>query len=304
MFEKLSYKMLLPSLTVVLLFMTACNDTASSQERVANVPDVTVREGTEEYEGFVMDNVMSFSDIPEDLHYHLYVPESYDGSKPYALYITLPGHGSYLELDSDTGLNIKQESYATRAVSYNDKMIVAALQLSEIEDKYEDIMNEFSVHSEQVIEFTEYMFAKYNIDLNRVYISGYSRGGRVMSIVCTKRPDLYSAALSISSKWEGDEEVIVKNRLPIYFVIGEHDESFGSEPFRETYEKIVSLYEQEKVAPEELEKLAVLDIKDDDYFTSRNCDRQHLGADLFAFDDDVMNWLVNHDNWVIKAPKK
>ena len=125
-----------------------------------------------------------------------------------------------------------------------------------------------------------------------------------MSIVCTKRPDLYSAALSISSKWEGDEEVIVKNRLPIYFVIGEHDESFGSEPFRETYEKIVSLYEQEKVAPEELEKLAVLDIKDDDYFTSRNCDRQHLGADLFAFDDDVMNWLVNHDNWVIKAPKK
>ena len=288
-------KMIIPSLAAVILFLTACDDTASSLKAGITAPDVTVTAGEEEYDGFTIDNVMSFSDIEEDLHYQLYVPDGYDGSEPYALYIALPGHGGYLEVDSDAGDNIRQESFALRSTAYNDKMIVAAPQLSEIADKYEDINDEFNVHSEQVIKFTEYLLANYNIDLSKVYISGYSRGGRVMSVILTKRPDLYSAALDISSKWEGDEAVIVKNRLPIYFVIGENDESFGSDPFRETYEKIISLYEQEGLTPEEAEKLTVLDIKDSDYFSFGDYDSQHLGADLFAFDDNVMNWLVNHD---------
>lgn len=44
-----------------------------------------------------------------------------------------------------------------------------------------------------------------------------------------------------------------------------------------------------------MEKLAVLDIKDAEYFSSQGYEDQHLGAYLFAFDDEVMNWLLNHD---------
>lgn len=44
-----------------------------------------ITEGTERYRGFVIDNV--FHSVSEgDIHYNVYIPESYDGSEPYALY--------------------------------------------------------------------------------------------------------------------------------------------------------------------------------------------------------------------------
>ena len=42
----------------------------------------SVTEGTEEYRGFVIDNV--FHSVSEgDIHYNVYIPESYDVSEPY-----------------------------------------------------------------------------------------------------------------------------------------------------------------------------------------------------------------------------
>jgi hypothetical protein len=45
----------------------------------------------EEYRGILMDNVLH-SEQDGDIHYHIYIPESYDRSSPYALYVTLPGY--------------------------------------------------------------------------------------------------------------------------------------------------------------------------------------------------------------------
>ena len=58
----------------------------------------TVTAGTEYYEDFCIDNVLAFENgseylSAEELHYHIYIPDEYDGSRPYALYITLPGYG-------------------------------------------------------------------------------------------------------------------------------------------------------------------------------------------------------------------
>lgn len=215
-------------------------------------PGIRITESTKDFKDFTIDNIMHFSDDLAELHFHMYVPESYDGSKPYALYIALPGHGSYIYESEDIGENVSDENFAANSRKYNDKMIVAALQLTDIEPHYENIMDEFAVHTDQVIRFTEYMFSNYNIDRDKVYISGYSRGGRVMSLVIAKRPELYSAALSISSKWEGDISVITKNRLPIYFVIGRDDESFGSEATQQIYDEIVSVYEKEGLSKDEI----------------------------------------------------
>ena len=53
-------------------------------------PELEVTEGTETYRGFQMDNVLH---APEGaIHYHIYVPDGYDGSEPYALFLTLPGY--------------------------------------------------------------------------------------------------------------------------------------------------------------------------------------------------------------------
>ena len=50
-----------------------------------------VTPGSEEYRGFLLDNVLHSSD-EGDIHYNVYIPDSYDGTKEYALYVTLPGY--------------------------------------------------------------------------------------------------------------------------------------------------------------------------------------------------------------------
>ena len=58
-------------------------------------PDITP--GTETQRGFLNDNVLHTPD-QGDIHYSSYIPASYDGSAPYALFITLPGwEGLYFQ---------------------------------------------------------------------------------------------------------------------------------------------------------------------------------------------------------------
>lgn len=124
-----------------------------------------VTEGTEEYRGFLLDNVLH-SGENGDIHYNLYVPESYDGSRPYALFITLPGYeGLYFQ---GVGENLYQESFGFEAQNYISDMIILAPQL---EDWGE-------TSASQTIALTEYFLEHYNIDTSRVYIEGYSGGGR------------------------------------------------------------------------------------------------------------------------------
>lgn len=62
----------------------------------SSVPaEITV--GTETQRGFINDNVFHSAEYGE-IHYSSYIHESYDGSKPYALFVTLPGYeGLYFQ---------------------------------------------------------------------------------------------------------------------------------------------------------------------------------------------------------------
>ena len=130
-------------------------------------PGLEVTEGTETYRGFRMDNVLH---APEgDIHYHIYIPDSYDGSEAYALFLTLPGYeGLYFQ---GVGENLYSERFAFEALNYNDRMIVAAPQLSDWGD----------TSAEQAIALTEYLLGRYNIDRERVYAEGYSGGGDLLN---------------------------------------------------------------------------------------------------------------------------
>ena len=58
-------------------------------------PDITP--GAETRRGFLNDNVLHTPD-QGDIHYSSYIPAGYDGSAPYALFITLPGwEGLYFQ---------------------------------------------------------------------------------------------------------------------------------------------------------------------------------------------------------------
>lgn len=249
-------------------------DSAPAQE---NQPSVTI--GQETYRGFVLDNVLH-SETEGDIHYNVYIPDSYDGSTPYALFFTLPGYqGLYFQ---GVGINLRSEDFGFTAQDYNSQMIVVAPQLNDWGE----------TSARQTIALAEYFLDNYNIDRSRVYANGYSGGGETMSRVMGMRPDLFTAYLHCSSHWDGDYQTLVDSRTPVYLVIGEADEYYGAAPTRQAYDEIHRLYEQAGLSEEEINKLLVLDIKPTSYFTQQGIHNQHGGGGaLFSHDEAIMGWL-------------
>lgn len=244
-------------------------------------PAYDVTPGSETYRDFVLDNVYH-SDIG-DIHFNLHVPESYDGSTPYALFITLPGYqGLYFQ---GVGVNLQTEDFGFAAQEYIPDMIIAAPQLNGWDEQSGD----------EAIALTEYLLDAYNIDPDRVYIEGYSGGGETLSQVLGKQPDLYAAALLGATQWDGAYQPVVNARTPVYLAVGEGDEYYGPEPLQTAYATLRDLYRQAGLSDEEIDELLVLDVKAADYFTARGLTNQHGGGQAFADDSAIMGWLFGRD---------
>lgn len=241
--------------------------------------DVTA--GTQTYRGFLLDNVYHSPDDGE-IHFNLYIPESYDGGEPYALYVTLPGYEGLYRFGA--GANLRAEEFAFEALRYHENMIVVAPQLGDWG----------ATSADQAVALTEYFIENYNIDQSRVYANGYSGGGETLSLVMDRRPELFTAILHVSSVWDGNIFNVAESRTPVYFVIGENDEYYGSARISETYRRLVSLYEDEGLSAEEIASLAVLDVKDQSYFDAVGAPNQHGGGGFVAYDSAIMGWLFGH----------
>ena len=259
-------------------------DSEKIREGEAIVPERhegAITYGRDEYRGFSIDNVLHSKEYG-DIHYNVYFPDSYDGKSQYALFVTLPGYqGLYFQGAAE---NVKTEDFAFEAQKYNSKMIVLAPQLNDWEETSAD----------QTIELVEHFLAHYEIDPEKVYINGYSGGGETLSIVLGKRPELFAAALMCSSQWDGQYEPLVKAKVPVYFVIGENDEYYGSEPFKAAYKELSELYWKDGLSKEQISELLVLDVKDSSYFTEGGVTYQHGGGYLFCREPKIMNWLFQH----------
>lgn len=237
---------------------------------------------TETQRGFINDNVFHSAEYGE-IHYSSYIPESYDGSKPYALFITLPGYeGLYFQ---GVGANMV-EDFGVEAIKYNSEMIVLSTQLSD--------WGETSAN--QAIALTEFFINHYNIDKSKVYLHGYSGGGETGSLIMGIRPELYTAYLETSSQWDGDLEVLAKAKTPVYLATGENDNYYGSQPLKNAYNKLRGIYESQGLTETEIDKILVLDVKDQAYFTERGYTDQHGGGMAFAHDEAIMNWLFKNDS--------
>ena len=68
-------------------------------------------------------------------------------------------------------------------------------------------------------------------------------------------------------------------------------EIYGSKKSRNVYDTLYNLYKNQGLTDDEIDKILVLDIKERDYFTSRNAPNEHGGGGLFAEDDTIMSWL-------------
>ena len=260
-------------------FWNGQTDTQSADNQSSSSKAYNVEQGTSKYRDFVLDNVLH-SETEGDIHYNVYIPEDYDGTESYALFMTLPGYqGLYFQ---GVGQNVMTEEFGFMARDYIPKMIIVAPQLNDWQ----------YTSARQTIALTEYFLDTYNIDRSRVYAEGYSGGGETMSRVMGMRPDLYTAYLQCSSQWDGNYTEVVKARVPVFFAIGEKDEYYGSEPSRNAYNAIHKLYEQEGLSNSEIDRLLVLDIKPTSYFSSEGISNQHgYGGYLFVRDKNIMGWL-------------
>lgn len=239
--------------------------------------------GNKFYDGFRLDNVLRFPEGTDDLHFNLYIPQTYNGYEEYALYIALPGYGGFYF--QGVGANLSKEGLATEGKYYNDKMIIAAPQPEDWEE----------MSMRQTIGLTEYMLENFCIDRNKVYIAGYSSGGQTMSLAVSERPDLYTAALIMSSWWEGAFEPVANAHVPVYFAQGSDDELYGSSYTLHAYSELRKCYINQNLPHSQIKQLLVIDIKDGDYFREYGYSSQHVGGIIFAYDEDIMGWLFSQE---------
>ena len=279
----------IPVIAAIVFYIMAC---CFQSPVFAKAAKGAVTEGKDYYREFLVDNVLH-SPKDGDIHYHVYFPDSYNGKKKMALYVTLPGYqGLYFQGVAE---NLKTEDFAFEAKKYNKDMIILAPQL--------DDWGETSAR--QTIALVEYFLENYPVDPENVYINGYSGGGETLSLILEMRPELFARALMCSSQWDGEYGPVVKARTPVYFVIGQDDEYYSSKPFRDAYQKLYGLYQKEGLSEKEIKKLLVLDVKGSDYFKGTGITYQHGGGWLFCRDEKIMNWLFTSKKAVKeKAAKK
>ena len=220
------------------------------------------------------------SETEGTIHYNIYVPESYDGTVPYALYVALPGWGGLYFQGVGSDL---REPFPYAGPEYNPEMIVVSPQLNDWGE----------TSARQAIALTEYLMSAYAIDPGKVYLSGYSGGGETLSIVLGICPELYTAALHVSSQWDGDLTVLADAETPLYLFIGEDDDYYGSDSVKETYAALSALYRQKGLTEDAIDRLLVMDIRDAAWFVEHNARSQHGGGGLAAREADIMNWLFS-----------
>lgn len=103
-------------------------------------------------------------------------------------------------------------------------------------------------------------------------------------------PELYTAYLMVSSQWDGDLEVLAQAKTPAYLVTGEQDSYYGSDSMKNAAAQLHALYERQGLTDEEIDRLLVLDVKPQSYFTDRGFSDQHGGMAI-AKDEAIMGWL-------------
>lgn len=265
--------------------ISAVTDTPPIQSEETNEPEASngfeepsqIEFGSEIIRGFTFDNILH-SDNDGDIHFGLYIPESYDGTKPYALFITLPGwEGLYFQ---GVGTNMV-EDFGVEAIGYNAEMIVVSTQLSDWQE----------TSAAQAIALTEYFLSHYHIDPDKVYLHGYSGGGETGSLIMGMRPELYTAFLCTSSQWDGDLSMLAAAKTPVYMATGAEDSYYGSSSFKQAYEELCGYYRDVGLSEDEINRLAVLDVREQDYFAEAGFSDQHAGGQAFAHDEGVMGWL-------------
>ena len=174
------------------------------------------------------------------LPYHIYIPEKLKKNKAYPLVIFLHG---YSDLSIDTHKGFPKGIWSLPLVQTENPHILLVPRYRTFDDKWKQ-----DSYRKKVIETIDYLIAENNqnvdtpnIDVNRLYLTGFSQGGMGTWNYIKNHPNKFAAAAPLSGFFDGPknkEEAEKIKHIPIWIFNGDKDR--GIKGSRLSYQMLVS----------------------------------------------------------------
>ncbi len=149
--------------------------------------------------------------------YRLYLPSTYDSSKPFPLLIVLHGTGGnqnkYFDHPEYASGIYKQEAE-------KKGIILLSPYGNDSLDRPTEWRGTGEIH---VLKVIEEVCKNFNIDRDRIILSGQSMGGTGTTYLCCRYPDLFAGGIPLASTYGHLSLVINLKHTPMFYVHGEKD---------------------------------------------------------------------------------
>jgi polyhydroxybutyrate depolymerase len=144
--------------------------------------------------------------------YSLHLPPSYDGSEPAALVVLYHGAGG-----TGSGFQLY-----TGMDSVSDQFGFITVYPDGIDNIWGNIDIEFTKH------LTEHLESRLTIDPTRIYVTGFSNGGRLAVSLACALSDILAGAASVAAAMSVDDAAVCfpSDPIPVLFLHGTEDPTF------------------------------------------------------------------------------
>ncbi|MFC2138480.1 T9SS type A sorting domain-containing protein [Bacteroidota bacterium] len=223
--------------------------------------------------------------------YRLFVPQNYDSTQMYPIVLTLHGAG---ESGTDNEIQIEVNHLATCWAESLFQLRHPSFIVSP------QSTGGWEFHS--VIHMLDSLIDVYNIDTNRIYITGLSMGGYGTWWYMDNYPDYFAAAVPVCGGWSNYENRIEAiSHIPIWNHHGEKDNVVPTDLSRNIFNAYSNIslpivypdrqkYVKRKISAETKQHILTDNI---DYIYSEHKNVDHFAWNSAYADSMVLEWLFS-----------
>jgi len=190
-----------------------------------------------------------FEEAGKDQEYSLYVPSTYDATRPWPLMVLLHGLGSRSErvirYESLTELAEERGYVVVAPMGYNERGWYGSRgpgRASNRGDGANDPDNLGELSEKDVLNVLELTLDEFNIDPEQVFLAGHSMGGGGTWHLAIKYPDLWAGLGPVAPAiYSSPEALSAITHLPVIVVMGDEDELVDVEVTRRWVAKMDEL---------------------------------------------------------------
>ncbi len=170
-----------------------------------------------------------FAEAGEIMPYRVYVPQSYDGTRPFPLIVALHGAGG-----SESAMIVARNGQMKKLAEKHGYIVASPLGYRP-RGGYGRIPKEFSpnpflkrvreLSEKDVMNVLKLVRAEYRIDDRRIYLMGHSMGGTGTWRLAAKYPDMWAAIAPVSAGGARPEEINLEamRHIPVLVCHGDRD---------------------------------------------------------------------------------